>query len=205
VLLDEGEADPETSGEKAATNKQKEKLLYPVLKGWLMGQGYRAKDTSTVKAMGRWGNPDLTGIHVAEQLALFSLEVVTIEAKVSLSDWQYWIFEAVSHRRFANRAYFCFAQPEEGIAKIPQDMRYYSELYGIGVLMVSMDSQQFEQLGNGLLSEPLTVADVDIMQLFSAPYHHVQPRYQDSFCRQGLEITTTQQLLTWGDTLGSEG
>lgn len=203
-LLDKGDAEPETSNGKVGIHREKEKLLYPVLKEWLMGQSYRAKDTSTNRAMGKWGNPDLTGIHVAEQLARFSLEVVTIEAKVSLSDWERWIFEAVSHRRFANRAYFCFAQPEEAIAKIPQDMRYYSELYGIGVLVVSMDAQQFERLVSGQLIKALAVADVDMYELFSAPYHHVQPRYQERFCRDFLEITTTQHLLTWGDTLPDE-
>jgi len=57
-LLDEGDVEPETSIEKVVRRKEREKLLYPVLKGWLMGQGFRAKDTSTIKAMGGWGNPD---------------------------------------------------------------------------------------------------------------------------------------------------
>ncbi len=63
-----------------------------------------------------------------------------------------------------------------------------------------MDSQELQKLEAGQLDK-LDYDDVEIREVYSAPYHHVQPRYQQLFCQDGLKIMTTQQLLTWGDTL----
>ncbi|MEH2338428.1 hypothetical protein [Nostoc sp.] len=126
------------SEEIQVARKQKEKLLYPVLESWLIAQGYQSSNVSSNRSLGKWGNPDLAGVNALDNFSGVSLEIVTVEAKTSLENWEQWIFEAISHRRFANRSYFAFAHPEETISKIPQDLRYYAELYNIGVLVLSL-------------------------------------------------------------------
>lgn len=184
--------------EKTRSRVQKEVLLYPVLETWLIAQGYQSSDISSGRIMGRWGNPDLAGINAIDNFNGLSLELVTIEAKVSLENWEQWIFEAVAHRRFANRSYFAFAHPDETISKIPKDMRYYAELYNIGVLVLALENDVFTRLVAGELVEPLQVEDVDILEIYSAPYNFVQPRYQLKFCSDALGITSIKKLYQWG-------
>lgn len=188
---------PEATTSQPQKRVQKEILLYPVLESWLVAQGYQAEDVSSGRSLGKWGNPDVAGINALDAFNGLSVELVTIEAKISLDNWEQWIFEAVSHRRFANRAYFAFAHPEETISKIPQDMRYYAELYGIGVIALSMDNEQYKQLQSGDLTEPLESEDVEVVEVFSAPYSFVQPKYQLKFCN-ALGITCLKELYRWG-------
>ncbi|MEH2270578.1 MAG: hypothetical protein V7K68_19550 [Nostoc sp.] len=181
----------------AGARRQKETRLYPVLESWLIAQGYQSSNVSSNRSLGKWGNPDLAGVNALDNFSGLSLEVVTIEAKISLENWEQWIFEAVSHRRFANRSYFAFAHPEETISKIPQDIRYYAELYNIGVLVLSLENEIFQKLIGGNLQKPLESEDVDIVEIYSAPYNFVQPRYQIKFCN-ALGITCTKELYQWG-------
>jgi hypothetical protein len=189
---------PSTEKSPTITNRQqKEALLYPVLEGWLSAQGYQSKNISSNRSLGKWGNPDLAGVIALDCFSGISLEVVTIEAKTSLENWEQFIFEAVSHRRFANRSYFAFAHPEEAIAKIPQDLRYYTELYNIGVLLLSLENDTYNKLINGNLENLLDVEDVDILEIYSAPYNFVQPKYQIKFCN-ALGINCVKELYQWG-------
>ena len=178
---------------------QKEALLYTLLESWLVAQGYQSQDVSAGRSLGKWGNPDVAGISALDSLNGLSIELVTIEAKVSLDDWEKWIFEAVSHKRFANRSYFAFAHPEETVTKIPQDMRYYAELYNIGVLVLSMDNAKYKELQSGNLREPLDSEEVEVIEIFSAPYNFVQPKYQLKFCN-ALGISCLKELYRWGKT-----
>jgi hypothetical protein len=183
--------------ESVVKRHQKELLLYPVLESWLIAQGYQAENVSSTRSLGKWGNPDVAGINPMDNFSGLSLEVVTIEAKTSLDNWERHIFEAVSHRRFANRSYFAFAHPEETISKIPQDMRYYAELYNIGVLVLSLENETFDKLIKGTLQNPCEFDEVDIMEIYSAPYNFVQPRYQIKFC-DAVGITCVKELYQWG-------
>jgi hypothetical protein len=177
--------------------KQKEILLYEVLEGWLITQGFQSANVSAGRSLGKWGNPDIAGIGAVDTFQGLSIEVVTIEAKTSLDNWEQWIFEAISHRRFANRSYFAFAHPEEMLKKIPQDMRYYAELYNIGVLVISLENELFKKLINGELEKSINAEDVDIIEIFSAPYNFVQPKFQIKFCN-ALGISTAKDLYQWG-------
>lgn len=188
----------ETQQEVTSPKKiQKEVWLYPLLESWLVAQGYQAEDVSSGRSLGKWGNPDVAGISALDAFNGLSIELVTIEAKISLDNWEQWIFEAISHRRFANRSYFAFAHPEETISKIPQDMRYYAELYNIGVLVLSMDHENYQNLQGGSLTEPLDSEDVEVVEVFSAPYNFVQPKYQLKFC-EALGISCLKELYRWG-------
>lgn len=186
----------------AQQRKQREACLYPVLESWLVTQGYQSSNVSSNRSLGKWGNPDVAGISVTTGFNGPLVEVVTVEAKVSLDNWEQWIFEAVSHRRFANRSYFAFAHPEEAIAKIPQDMRYYAELYNIGVLAIAVEEGIFNNLTSGSVLSDLDVERVDVIEIFSAPYNFVQPRYQIKFCN-ALGVGTLDKLYRWG--LGDGG
>jgi hypothetical protein len=180
--------------------REKEKLLYPVLQNWLIEQEYRAKITALGRSNGQWGNPDITGIMCDESFGNVSLEVATIEVKLSDKGWKQWIFEAVSHRRFSNRSYFAFAYPAELIKKLDSELRYFSELYQVGVLVIAMEQAQFEELQRGKTTTPVADEDVDIIELYSAPYARVQTRFQKEYL-QSLKITSTPEVARWGQGL----
>ena len=196
----EEETEPTQVEQNVATKrKEKEKVLYPLLSQWLREQQYNAKDTSSGTIMGKWGNPDITGIKAVEVLGTSFLNIATIEAKISFTDWQYWFFEAVSHRRFANRAYFAFAHPEEGLLKISPDLRYYSELYGVGVLVLPLPNDVFIELTKGNISSEDLEERGGFTELYSAPYFSVVPEQQARFVSTGLKIDSQKALWNWGD------
>jgi hypothetical protein len=188
---------------KEAGKSQKELLLYPALTEWLMERKYRAKDISSGRGLGKWGNPDVAGIKSIDIFNGISIEVATIEAKVTKDGWEQLIFEAISHRRFANRAYFAFAHPSELYDKLPLDeMRYYSELFQVGILVIRLDTDTFSKLAKGEI-ESLDTSVVDIEEVNSAPYQIVQPKYQLEFCRaQGINVL--HDLHRWGTELQQE-
>lgn len=67
---------------RTGERKELEKMLYPFLSTWLMEQGYRTQMTDSVKKLGRWGNPDITGIKVEEgRFGVSDIEIATVEAK----------------------------------------------------------------------------------------------------------------------------
>jgi hypothetical protein len=139
------------SGEPSRTYTKREAALYVVLRDWLVGRGYQAKVASNAKTGGTWGNPDVAGIKITEgYLGRHDIEIATVEAKVSMTAWRQWIFEAVAHKRFAHRAYFAFAfgSDEPGLDRIPDvaDLRKYAERYRVGVLVVFMPTELFTKL-----------------------------------------------------------
>lgn len=78
--------------------RNKEKVLYPALEAWLQTQGYKTKDTSQQKTLGKWGNPDVSGLKTTDFIGTKEIEITTIEAKISIDNWEYNIFEAIAHR-----------------------------------------------------------------------------------------------------------
>ena len=178
-------------------NRELERPLYPILEKWLQDQGFRTKDTSNMKGMGKWGNPDITGIKSEEKFGTAGdIEIATVEAKINSDTFQLDFFEAVSHKRFANRAYFAFAAQNDYIRQQNDELRYYSELYKVGVLVVAMDQEIFEQYLSGKLTK-FEFEDVDVYEMFSAPYESKLHRWQkDFFTIQN--ITGPTSLGKWG-------
>ncbi len=180
--------------------REKEKLLYPVIRSWMQEQDYHAKITGNLKGNGQWGNPDVTGIYCDDAFGINQIEVVTAEAKLNQASWKRWFFEAVSHRRFANRSYFAFAHPEQSISKLDEELRYYSELFRVGVLVIAMKQDDYDRLQSGLLTEHLINDDnVSVIELYSAPYSSVQSRYQVNYLRGTLGLDSFARLAQWGD------
>ena len=125
-----------------------EKHLYPLLKLWLETSDYIAADVSMLKAGGHWGNPDLLGVSRAEMLGASEIELVSIEAKLSELGWERYIFEAVSHKRFVNRAWFCY-RTEIPYPPLPKNMAYYAERYRVGILQVYLTDAELENAARG--------------------------------------------------------
>ncbi len=186
----------DSSPEEVKKRVEREKPLYAPLVEWLRGQGYRADDTSSSKKLGEWGNPDVTGVMPVVHLQSTIIEIVTIEAKFSLKGWKRWIFEAVSHRRFANRAYFAYARLSETILKVPPEMRYYCELYDVGVLAIGLESDTFLSLGEGK-NKSIDLQDTEIEVVHFAPFSYVQPRWQKDFF-ESIDISDQEDLFMWG-------
>ena len=176
---------PEPTPEEK-TRKEREVLLYPVALNWLKAQGYRCSDTAAGRKMGKWGNPDITGLLVTETVGMTEVEIATIEVKTSFNDWEYWIFEAVAHRRFSNRAYFAFAHPEELALKLPSALRHYSELYHVGILTFLLSNELFTKLTKGDLTQPVDPSEVLVQELYSAPFMTVHAPAKKRFFEEGL-------------------
>ena len=177
-----------------------EELLYPAFRSWLLSQEYRVRITASMRDrnLGTWGNPDITGIKVIENLGSREIEIVTIEAKVTERNFRHDFFEAVAHRRFANRAYFAFAGTRSLIGKANDELRYFSELYNVGVLLAILDDEAYEKLVQGQI-DVLSPEEVDVYELFSPRYETRQNRWQKAFCN-AIDIKDEQTLWTWGET-----
>jgi hypothetical protein len=183
--------------ENDGTKSDRESALYPVLVDWLVGNGYRSRETSAMRALGRWSNPDVTGVKVSEHLGRMEIEIATIEAKRSLVDWERAFFEAVAHRRFANRAYFAFPLPESSLGKVPPEMRYYSELYDVGVLTVVMPDESFKKYAEGTGATQDEMMAADVIEVLSARRAATPMEQQRKFC-EAVQITDLATLMTWG-------
>lgn len=179
-----------------ARDRKEEAKLYPALIAWLTAKGFKAKDTSTAKRGGQWGNPDVAGVRTYDTLGQFEIELLTIKTKQSVDNWMINIFEAVSHRRFANRAYFAYAVSDANSDKLPRDLHYYSELFKVGVLAIEMPDEMFLDFHDGKLKE-IDSRQIVIRELFPAPYNPVQQRYQSEFFEK-RNITSKEGIYTWG-------
>jgi hypothetical protein len=187
----------ESSKEESEPASDRESALYPVLVDWLVGNGYRARDTAAMRRLGRWSNPDVTGVKVSEHLGRMEIEIATIEAKRTLVDWERFFFEAVAHRRFSNRAYFAFPTPESSLGKLPAEMRYYSELYDVGVLTVVMADEVFRRYSDGGGATSVDMMEADVVEVLSARRSGVPMEQQRRFC-EAVQITDLATLMTWG-------
>lgn len=162
-------------GDKAKLTRKrrgKESLLYPVAKRWLVNHSFRAKIIARKKKNGKWGNPDVVGVYVHECFDQRALEIVTIECKNSLADWQQQIFEAVAHKRFADRAYFAFVLPVDEVEKQYGKLVEFAEYFGVGLLVLEMEQEVFERYNE---KEPTIVQDLELLEfreIYPAPRNH---------------------------------
>lgn len=199
---DEEPQQPITEAEKIEVRQyqKREALLYAPLRNWLLAQGFRVQITANMRDrnLGTWGNPDVTGIKVIENLGSRDIEIATIEAKITDKNFRQDFFEAVSHRRFANRAYFAFAGTKSLMTKSNEELRYFSELYEVGVLLIILDDDTYAKLQASEIST-LSLEEVDVYELFSARFEPRQSRWQKLYC-QAIGVENEQSLWTWGDS-----
>jgi hypothetical protein len=112
---------------------RREATLYEPVRKWLAASNYRAENVADMRGGARWSNPDVLGIRVSKNFGLTDIEIVSVEVKTGLANWRQDIFEAIAHKRFANRVYYCYPVTE-GLDKIDEEIRRYSELYRVGIL-----------------------------------------------------------------------
>lgn len=176
---------------------QRERRLYPLLKSWLATQDYQAADISQGKSLGTWGNPDVAGINLIEAFDRLSIELVTIEAKITSLNWRVDIFEAISHRRFANRVYFSYAVKDSEKGIIDKDVRYYAELYRIGILIIVLSDSDYERLIAGGAGDQQFEEETEVLEIFPAPYSEVNLKHQMRFFEMH-KITNMKEAFRWG-------
>lgn len=158
-----------TMQEEKPQRLAREQAMYEMLVNWVDTRKYQAGDISANTANGKWGNPDILGVKLLQTLDGHRVELLSIEAKTSDSDWRQFFFEAVSHRRFCDRVYYCFAA-EDDTYKVDNDMKYYSELFSVGILIM-----RFEPKAYKVFQEKAEIPDpeqVKIEEYLSAPQNH---------------------------------
>ncbi len=198
------EVQPEDS-EPVGIKSNREQRLYALLAEWLEAKEYQAEDTSLSKKGGAWGNPDVVGLRCFEGFSsTLHIELASIEAKLTDSNWRRVFFEAVSHKRFADRAYFAFSfgATEPSVSKLPEfhELREYGEKYRVGILTVFMEpaihKALCESTGNAIPA--LSLENVRVEEVWPAVSDPVPASTRETFIREVLEISTLQQLHKFG-------
>ncbi len=164
-----------------------ERDLYPLMALWLEQKGYKAKDTSALKSGGKWGNPDIVGAERVDLLGAVEIDLVSCEVKLAEKNWEEVIFEAISHKRFVNRSWFCYRVSEEDLP-LPKGIEYYAERYRVGVVQIELSDNQLISLKNGLIA-PLDMID-NVVERIPALYDYVPLREQRELInRAGISTT----------------
>ena len=183
----------------AAAPTPKEAHLYELVRYWLQAKkDLPAKDISQLKAGDVWGNPDIVGISSIDRLGFFDVEIVSAEVKLSEKDWRRFIFEAVSHKRFANRVYYIFRTKVETF-KLPDEMDRYAEQYRIGIVLVPLDDDELARLGNSEDKANLLNYVDRIVEKVPAVYDFVPPRYQIDFLER-IGLKQKEDVIRFGLT-----
>jgi hypothetical protein len=186
-------ADINSKSKKDKVRKEREKLLYIHVADFLRTIDYRAMDVASSRSLGPWGNPDVVGIRTLDIFDSVHIHTVSVEVKVDSENWQRDIFEAISHRRYFDRVYFCFADVD-GNSIINQEMKDYAELYSVGIIVVELTKEERIKLLN---AEELNPENISVKELCPAPYSQVMPNYRRA-AFEALGIRSRSDLYTWG-------
>jgi hypothetical protein len=180
------------------TRIRREHTLYEPVRKWLVANNYRAENVADTRGGSKWSNPDVVGIRVSKNFGLTDIEIVSVEVKISKANWRQDIFEAIAHKRFANRVYYCYPVTD-GLDKLDEEMRRYSELYRVGVLQIFLEKESLESLYSSTSAESLPhlgASDI-IDEKIPAPYDFIPPRYQIDFMK-GLQLSDEEGLWSFG-------
>jgi hypothetical protein len=158
---------------------------------WLQKKGgYIAKDVANLKAGGRWGNPDIIGVNLVQLMGAFEVDVVSCEVKIADSNWEQMIFEAISHKRFSNRSWFCYRVDAKN-APLPKGIEYYAERYRVGVVQICLTDAELIELKNKS-KQPVDYIDDRVIERIQALYDPVPLREKrDVIQRTGITIALT--------------
>lgn len=185
----------------ASSPKQKEprllieKKLYQMIKQWLETEDYNVDVTADKTANGKWGNPDVTGIKVVDTVSENKeVEIITIEVKPNLDQWKQFIFEAVSHTRFANLTYYCFAYPESDRNSLEPELYLYAEEYGLGLLGIEMEQDDYEKFQRNEYDPKFE--EVEIIELQTPRLKFLRPYFREKFLNS-LGISSLKELILW--------
>ncbi|MBX3508474.1 MAG: hypothetical protein KF714_06775 [Parvibaculum sp.] len=171
-------AEPE---EKVSTGQDeelsfKESDLYPLVEFWMSTKYDTSQNVSALKGGGKWGNPDVIGISRIEVLGSVEIEIGSCEVKLSHDSWEMYVFEAVSHKRFSNRSWYCYRtklhQPP------PKGMDVYAERFNVGILQIVLSDDQLAQLKQK--GEAFRFVD-SVREIIPAPYEPTSLAAKKSF------------------------
>lgn len=177
-----------------------EKDTYPWLENWLFQcDNERVADISSLRAQGKWSNPDLVGMKTDNLFGATDVEITTIEAKITYDNWEQWIFESIAHTVFSNRSYFAFIFSEEHIHKLPADMKHYAEIFKVGILIIAINATDYIKVQKKEKFE-LRAENHRIIEYVPAPYHTPHLKFKKRFL-QGLGITEPKHLYQFGREL----
>ena len=122
-----------------------ERDLYPLLHLWLRTKDFVAKDISNLKSGGKWGNPDVIGVKRVDLFGSVEIEIASCEVKLSEQNWEQFIFEAISHKRFSNRSWFAYRISQAG-KSLPKAIEYYAERYKVGIIQILLTDEELLKL-----------------------------------------------------------
>lgn len=177
---------------------RREAALYEPVRKWLVANNYRAENVADMRGGAKWSNPDVVGMRVSKNFGLTDIEIVSVEVKTGYANWRQDIFEAIAHKRFANCVYYCYPVTE-GLDKLEEEIRRYSELYRVGVLQIFLEKDMLESIYSSKSTSELpdlTVSDV-VDEKIPAPYDFIPPRYQIDFLKS-LELKDEEGLWNFG-------
>ena len=108
-------------------------------------------------------------MRLVQTLGVTEIELASCEVKASSQNWEQFIFEAISHKRFCNRSWFCYRVSTE--EPLPKSMEYYAERYRVGIIQIVLSSEDIEALKNNEANAENYLSSVQERQL--AFYEHV--------------------------------
>ena len=187
----------ETAPEVRSRVRREGALYEPVCK-WLVANNYRSKVTADMRGGAKWSNPDVLGLRVSKKYGLTDIEIVSVEVKTGVANWRQDIFESIAHKRFANRVYYCYPVTE-GLDKLDEEIRRYSELYRVGILHLFLEKSMLESIySSRSTSELPDLSGSDVVdEKIPAPYDFIPPRYQIDFLKT-LELDDEEDLWRFG-------
>lgn len=187
--------------EAQAKERTLERHIWPAVEMWLREEKKVSSACCGVankKSGGVWSNPDVVGLTTIEEMGFFDVEITTVEVKPSLSNWRYFIFEAVAHKRVSDRVYFLFRTSGESQAEISDILRY-AEKYRIGVVEFQVSNDDFERLPqwtNLGVQDRLSFVE-RFVEHMPAPLDPISIRDKVSFLRQ-IGISKKPEIYSFG-------
>jgi hypothetical protein len=116
-----------------------------------------------------------------------------------LSQWRYYFFEAVSHKRFSERVYFAYRENVGGDADQRSELLRYAEKYGVGVVEMQIDDDDFKKIRNWSRltdAEKTTIID-SFVEVVPAPFEAISIRDKIIFLKQ-VGVNSKQDLYSFG-------
>ena len=162
-----------------------ESSLYPIVEMWLNEKkqyGVVSEIYNKTKNK-KWGNPDIVGVNLYDNFGIKHLEIATVEVKPDLKDWRQYIFEAVSHKRFADKAYFMFWITEAEAMRELEDMYIYADKYKIGLCQITIAKEDVQSWKKKTEGEKIEIIDTCIIELFPAPIDDASMREKLNFLK----------------------
>jgi hypothetical protein len=156
---------------------------------WLGKKSYTAKALPNLKSGGIWGNPDIIGADRVELHGAVEIDLASCEVKLNEDNWEQVIFEAISHKRFANRSWFCYRVAKDE-TPMPKNMEYYAERYRVGIVQTILTDDELVAL-NKQTKTPLDYIE-RVVERVPALYDTVPLREKrDLIDRTGITVTLT--------------